>query len=484
MKSLYIKFVVVTIGIMLFSSVLAFALSNVYYQHNLKPENDAKITKIAESITSFAESHPEIGLKDYLDQTSSIGYQIYLVNNEGKETFFGAAYRETDISVSVVDSVLEGETYHGILHFPSKLFVTGFFANELTNTIGVALEHNGENYAIFIRPDIKLLFNEMHFLMAWMLILTIIFSMLLVVFSTKYLINPIRKLKEATNVVAKGQYTIKLNTSRNDELGDLAKSFSDMALKLLRTDEQRKEFIANVSHDIQSPLSNIKGYTDLLTKPSLSLAERQQYSAVISQEINRLSSLTKQLLLLSTLDQGSSILTKKRFALDEQIKQVIQNVQWSIQEKRIMLSYDLERVELYADPSLMYNVWDNLISNAIKYNRINGSIEIVLRQFGDYIQVYVKDSGIGMTEGEMVRIFDRFYRADSSRTRSIAGTGLGMSIVGSVISLHKGKVWIKDSSKKGTTIIVELPLDKGNIPMQLDDERLARKSKENNNPNL
>lgn len=458
MKSLYIKFVVVTIGIMLFSSVLAFALSNVYYQHNLKPENDAKITKIAESISSFAESHPEIILSDYLKQTSSVGYQIYLVDEEGAETFFGATYRDTDLSDSVKYRVLEGETYHGILYFPSKLFVTGFFANELTNTIGVPLEHNGENFAVFIRPDIQLLFSEMHFLLAWMLVLTIIFSMILVVFSTKYLINPIRKLKEATNIVSKGQYTIKLNTSRNDELGDLAKSFSKMALKLSRADEQRKEFIANVSHDIQSPLSNIKGYTDLLAKSSLTLEERQQHSAVIGQEIDRLSSLTKQLLLLSTLDQGKSILTQKRFALDAQIKQVIRNVQWSIQEKRIMLSYDLENVQLYADPSLMYNVWDNLISNAIKYNRVDGSIEIGLKQVGECIQVHVKDSGIGMTDGESVRIFERFYRADSSRTRSIAGTGLGMSIVASIVSLHKGKVWIKDTSQEGTTIIVELPI--------------------------
>ena len=460
MKSLYVKFVVVTIGIMLFSSVLAFALSNVYYQHNLKPKNDAKITSIAENISSFAASHPEIALDEYLEQTSSTGYQIFLVDGEGEETFFGAAYRETDLPDTVKESVIGGKTYHGIRHFPSKLFVTGFFANELTNTIGVPFEHNGERYAMFIRPDIKLLFNEMHFLFAWMLALTIIFSMVLVIFSTKHLIDPIRKLKEATTVVAQGDYEIKLDTSRNDELGDLAKSFSEMAFRLSRTDEQRKEFIANVSHDIQSPLANIKGYSNLLANPSLSAEERQQHSAVINQEISRLSTLTKQLLLLTALDQGQSVLNKKTFALDEQIKQVIRSAQWAIQEKRIMLSYDLENVQIHADPSFLYNIWDNLLSNAIKYNRMDGSIEFELKRVREYAQVRIKDSGIGMTEGEAGRIFDRFYRADSSRSRIIAGTGLGMSIVASTAALHQGKVWVEETSENGTSIIVELPIYK------------------------
>ncbi|WP_240689309.1 hypothetical protein [Ammoniphilus sp. YIM 78166] len=162
MKSLYVKFVLLTFGIMMLSSILAFLISNSYYQQKLKPSNDQKITDIAQSIASYVDGHPHINLAEYLENISSMGYQIFLTDDFGEEAYFGAPFRETNISVSTKEFVLNGNVYHGILHFPQQMFVTGFFANELKYTIGVPLRHNEKNYALFLRPDIKLLFNEMH----------------------------------------------------------------------------------------------------------------------------------------------------------------------------------------------------------------------------------------------------------------------------------------------------------------------------------
>ena len=198
MRSLYVKFVWITIGIMIFSSVIAFFISNTYYQQKLKPENDEKNTEIALNIAEFTEQHPEVNLHDYLENISSIGYQLYLVDESGDETSFGAPFREYNLSKSAVEQVLSGNVFHGILNFPQETFVTGFFANELKNTIGVPLAHNDENYALFLRPDIKLLFNEMHILFGWLLALTILLSIIMVLFSTKYLVKPISKLTTAT----------------------------------------------------------------------------------------------------------------------------------------------------------------------------------------------------------------------------------------------------------------------------------------------
>ncbi|RUL47381.1 sensor histidine kinase [Lysinibacillus antri] len=456
MKTLYVKFIVITIGIMVLSSIFSFLISNTYYQRVLKPENDEKITKIAQSVSTYIEEHPKLDLEEHLDHISSVGYQIYLINDVGEEAFWGAAFRDKSLSPSTIKGVLNENTYHGILNFPQETFVTGFFANELKNTIGVPFTYDEKNYALFIRPDIKLLFNEMHLLFAWLLLFTILLSIILVLFSTKYLVKPISKLTTATKSLSKGDFNVELDITRHDELGALSNSFLRMARKLEQADDVRKEFISNISHDIQSPLSNIKGYTKLLENESITVEERGQYVSIIHDEIRRLSNLTKQLLLLASLDRSDDIVKKKAFNVSEQIKELIRNYQWQVSEKGIMLSYSLPDVNIIGDPSLLNNVWDNLLTNAIKYNQRDGSIEIELEETEDSIIVSFKDTGIGLNPSEVDRIFDRFYRADSSRT--IEGTGLGLSIVWTIIQLHEGHIQVESIENEGTTFIVELPI--------------------------
>lgn len=459
MKTLYVKFIVIFIGILILSSILAFLISNVYYQQVLKPDNDEKITKVAQSVSTYIDAHPNINLDEYLDHISSVGYQMYLINNLGEAGFWGAAFRDKSLSTSMIELVLKGDTYHGILNFPQETFVTGFFANELKNTIGVPFTHNEKNYALFIRPDIKLLFNEMHYLFGWLLVFTILLSIIMVLFSTKYLVKPISKLTTATKSLSNGDFNVELDSTRHDELGELSNSFLRMARKLEQMDDVRKEFISNISHDIQSPLSNIKGYTKLLENESITMEDRGQYVTIIHDEIRRLSNLTKQLLLLASLDRSDNFLKKKLFNVSEQIKELARNYQWLVSEKGIMLSYSLPDVHMFGDPSLLNTVWDNLLTNAIKYNKPDGSIEISLEEKEDSIIVRFKDTGIGLNHSEIERIFDRFYRADTSRTRTIEGTGLGLSIVWTIIKLHKGHIQVESKENVGTTFVVELPIN-------------------------
>lgn len=458
MRSLYVKFVVITIGIMILSGIFAFLISNTYYQQKLKPYNDQKNTKIALDIAEFTDKHPDINLKEYLENISSIGYQIFLVDNSGKESYFGAPFRENTLSNSTKEQVLNGDIFHGILNFPQETFVTGFFANELKNTIGIPLTHNEEKYALFLRPDIKLLFNEMHILFGWLLALTIILSIVMVIFSTKYLVNPILKLTTATKSLSNGNFNVALDITRHDELGELSHSFLRMASKLEQMDDMRKEFISNISHDIQSPLSNIKGYTSLLDSESISPEEKSNYISIINGEIIRLSTLTKQLLLLASLDRDEDIMKRKPFNVGKQIKELVRNYQWQIGEKGITLGFTLPDVEITGDPSLLNTVWDNLLTNAIKYNQSNGSIEISIEEKEKSVLVTFEDTGIGLNAKEKERIFDRFYRVDTARTRSVEGTGLGLSIVAAIVKLHGGLIHVNSMENEGTTFVVELPV--------------------------
>ena len=458
MRSLYVKFVVFTIGIMIFSGILAFLISNTYYQQKLKPFNDQKNTTIALNIAEFTGNQPDLDLKDYFENISSIGYQIFLVDNSGNEFYFGAPFRENTLSHSTKEQVINGDIFHGILNFPQETFVTGFFANELKNTIGVPLTHNEKKYALFIRPDIKLLFNEMHILFGWLLALAIMLSIIMVIFITKYLVHPISKLTSATKSLSNGNYNVDLDITRHDELGELSHSFLRMASKLEQMDEMRKEFISNISHDIQSPLSNIKGYANLLKSESMSPEDKSNYISIINGEIKRLSTLTRQLLLLASLDRDEDIMKRKSVNIGKQIKELIRSNQWQIGEKGITLGFTLPDVEITGDPSLLNAVWDNLLTNAIKYNKPNGIIEISIKEQGKSVLVIFEDSGIGLNDKEKERIFDRFYRVDTARSRSVDGTGLGLSIVAAIVTLHGGIIHVNSIETQGTSFVVELPV--------------------------
>lgn len=457
MKSLYGKFAFSTILIMILSGLLSFAMSNIYYQHTLKNQNDLKITQFALEISEYIQKDDNINLNVYLNHLGSIGYQIYIVDEEGSKHFFGASFRERNLSNKAMEDVLSGGVYHGIDQFPHTTFVTGFFANELKNTVGVPFLYDNKTFGLFIRPDIKLMFNEMHLLFGWLLLTSISLSILFVFISTKFLVSPIVKLNKATKTLADGNFSIHLDINRKDEIGDLAGSFMNMANKLSRVNDLRKEFISNVSHDIQSPLTNIKGYLNLLDNEEITKEEKKKHIQIINSEINRLSDLSKQLLLLASIEGKKDIMETKYFNISEQIKGVIQQYQWKISEKNLMLSYSLPETKISGDPFLLYSVWENLLTNAMKYNVENGSIDITLTSLEDEIEILFKDSGIGLDADETERIYDRFFRADPSRNKEVVGTGLGLSIVQTIIQMHHGKVMVESEKGVGTTFKVILP---------------------------
>ena len=457
MRSLYGKFMVITVVIMIVSGLIAFLAVNTYYHQKLKGENDEKNMGIVKSIAMFIDSTDGLDLESYLETQSAVGYKLFVVNEQKEESLYGAPFRLNNLSQEAVTQVLAGEAYHGMRDLPGETFVTGFFSDELANTVGVRFTHDGKAYALFLRPDIKMLFSEVHFILGGIVLLMAILSLIAMMILAKKLIDPITELTAATKKVGEEKYSGTLPINRKDEIGQLAQSFQQMTKKLSENDRIRKEFISDVSHDFQSPLLNIKGYAELLLDKELSEEQRKSYAFVIQSETERLSSLTKQLLLLTSLDQLSSPLELTTFSLDEQLKETIRKYRWLLEEKNLTLSMDLDEVNFTGDPAFLEKVWENLISNALKYSISEGTIEIDLREQGNNIIVTVSDNGIGIGENEIDRIFDRFYRADDSRTQKTSGTGLGLSIVQQVVKLHKGTIEVASKNGGKTTFIITLP---------------------------
>ncbi|CAM3843401.1 sensor histidine kinase [Mesobacillus zeae] len=457
MKSLYSRFVLTTIGIMLLSFILGLMAANSYYHNAIKHNNDRKNTEIAKEFADYIESEKPDSVQRYLKNAAASGYQIYMINDSGEEKFFGADFRNNNLSNDARQKVLSGKVYHGMRDFPKQLFVTGFFANELTNTVGVPFHYNGGNYALFIRPDIQLLFNEVHSLLGWITGIMAVLTIMFVLISSKYMVNPITQLTVATKEIHGGNFDVELDINREDEIGQLAKSFKEMLTKLGQLDELRSEFVSNVSHDIQTPLLNIQGYTKLLEKGDITEEEKRHYFRVIDEETNRLSSLTQQLLVLTTVDkEEKGFLRPAYFEVSQQIKDIIWKYLWLLDEKGISVNYSIPDLIFHGDPTLLYNVWENLLTNSMKYNKENGEIEILLTDEQEHIRVVFKDSGIGLSPEEQKRIFDRFYRADNSRTK-VEGTGLGLSIVKSIVEMHEGRIHVDSKQGEGSAFTVILP---------------------------
>ncbi|MGG0656117.1 sensor histidine kinase [Rummeliibacillus pycnus] len=455
MKSLYSKFLLATILIMFLSSIAGFLITNTYYHQVTKPKNDAKNVAIAQSIIKHINEVPDLNLDHYLNTIGDVGYQIYLVDDHNMHKFYGGNYRVKDLPVSTIQNVLDGKIYHGMRDFPRETFVTGFFANHMSNTVGVPFQYHHKNYAMFLRPDIKLLFNEVHTIMGgWTLSMGII-SLVAMLYFAKLLIRPITELTSATKRIANERFDTPLKIERKDEIGQLATSFNTMMSQLQENELIRKEFISNVSHDFQSPLLNIQGYAGLLKEKHITDEERQNYAAIIESETHRLSTLTKQLLLLTSLDQSSRRMVRKEYSLDQQLKTTIQKYRWWLDEEGINLSMTLEPTTFNGDAGLLENVWENLLTNAIKYNHLNGDIQISLESTIQEVIVRIQDTGIGMSDVTKKQLFERFYRADESRTKD--GTGLGLSIVEQVVHLHEGHIEVISKLGKGTTFIITLP---------------------------
>ncbi|UQZ36617.1 sensor histidine kinase [Paenibacillus sp. PK3_47] len=457
MKSLYIRMCVIFCSVILISSVLGFLASNLYYQSQIKPKNDAKLTEMAAGLQQFIQDHPGT-VEEYLLSTASLGYKMYLSNGRGNETFYGLPFRKNDLQEGVLEQVLAGGIYHGVAEFPSQAFVTGFFDNQLTNTIGVPVQIRGETYALFMRPDAEVQFGELRIFFAVLIGVTILLSLCFVMITVLHVVRPITRLTEATKKISKGRYDIQLYTARRDEIGQLASHFLIMSRELERTNRARQEFVANVSHEIESPLTSIQGFAHTLKDPDLPEEQRTQYLSIIEEESRRLSMLSKQLLTLSSLDYDQNALHKKTFELRAQLRQVLQILEWRLTEKELAVRLNVEEITINGDANLLYQVWMNLLSNAVKYTPSGGSVSVAAKAADGMCTVTVEDTGEGISEADLPMIFDRFYKVERARTREHSSSGLGLSIARKIIEAHNGTIEASSKTGAGTVFTVKIPL--------------------------
>ncbi|WP_028545325.1 sensor histidine kinase [Paenibacillus taiwanensis] len=269
-----------------------------------------------------------------------------------------------------------------------------------------------------------------------------------------------QSIVDAVKQISRGDFDVKIKPHEDfeDEYGALVESINHMAGELGQMERMRQEFISNVSHEIQSPLTSIRGFARVLQNEELTEDERQHYLYIIEMETMRLSKLSDNLLKLTSLESDHHPMEPVLFRLDSQIRKLIlvSEPQWSAKELDIDLN--LAKVSIKADEEMLSQVWVNLIHNAIKFTPDNGSIRIDMKKSDAYVEVVVQDSGIGIKADQLPHVFERFFKADVSRNRTQGGNGLGLSIVQKIVQLHKGTIAVVSTRGVGSTFTVKLPL--------------------------
>jgi signal transduction histidine kinase len=265
------------------------------------------------------------------------------------------------------------------------------------------------------------------------------------------------RLLEALQQISQGNFDVILDPKDADSHHQFAEAINEMAKNLGSLETMRQDFISNVSHEIQSPLTSIGGFAELLQKDGLSAEERRHYAAVIEAESKRLSSLSENLLKLSSLDNNKIPLCKKDFRLDKQLEAVTLTLepQWSA--KNLTVEADLQKCILCGDEDLLSQVWINLLNNAVKFTPTGGQITITLTGNGGRAVIRISDTGAGIEPEDQIHIFERFYKTDKARDRSLGGNGLGLSLVKKIVELHGGSVSVKSEIGKGTAFEISLP---------------------------
>ncbi len=272
--------------------------------------------------------------------------------------------------------------------------------------------------------------------------------------------NVFAPIIDALERIARGDFSVRVGNEFDDNqiVSKLASSVNRMALELDQMENMRQEFISNVSHEIQSPLTSIRGFALALENDQLSLEERHHYLNVIEEESSRLSRITEDLLRLASLESEQLKFEPKPYRLDNQIRDLILACEPQWRDKAIDMDISLERLEIVADEDLLGQVWTNLIHNSIKFTPQAASIKVTLLPRDGQAEFRISDAGIGISEEDQAHIFERFYKADQSRTRSNGGSGLGLSIVKKIIDLHHGRIEVDSELDKGTTFTVSLPM--------------------------
>ena len=266
-------------------------------------------------------------------------------------------------------------------------------------------------------------------------------------------------MSAAAKQFAIGDFSYRVKVEGSDELADLGIAFNDMADALDKLESSRSSFVANVSHELKTPMTSIAGFIDGILDGTIPKEKEKYYLGIVSGEIRRLSRLVVAMLNMSKIESGDLEMKPNNYDISDQIIHILLTFEQKIEKKNIEIIGldDLKPQYIVADPDMIYQVIYNLFDNAVKFTNENGFIKVTLEDQGDKIQISIKNSGTGIKPEELSRVFERFYKVDKSRSLDAKGAGLGLYIVKTMVEMHSGRIYAKSEDENSAEFVFTLP---------------------------
>ncbi|MFF2888559.1 sensor histidine kinase [Paenibacillus sp. NPDC057967] len=444
-SSLYTRVVLTFLVSVIGGTIIATFTTSWLYQERLNDNLMLNVFHFGEDVSRIYDALPLAEADSYVSGMKQLhSFYIRMYNEDGHIASFGELNGQSvsDVTTEQISQVLAGE----VLQISSKGIVPVL--------LGMPLHTETGTKAMFVEP----LAASSVSLLVKFLTNSLIAGSLLILIAAVFLVRPIKKLTEATKRIAAGDFNVKLNIKQKGELGTLARSFEEMMRDLKQLEQMRREFVSNVSHEVQSPLTSISGYAIALKQAGIPESERNRYLDIIISEAKRMSKMSDSLLKLSLLESSKQQLRVTELRLDEQIRRVIVAIQPQWSARSISFDMNLKPISVMADHDQLNQVWTNIIGNSIKFSEEGGTIHVSMKQDAKTVTVRISDTGIGISEEDQKRIFERFFKADRSHSRKYDGSGMGLAIAKQIVSLHEGHIRVESELGRGAAFIVTLPL--------------------------
>lgn len=485
-KSLFAKYFTVCSVIILTSFVALGTIFTVFISSYIRNERQQSLSKNVDKAVNFTIYNYEASGGTYLDKrvltqfyssmADDINGFMFLTEENGKTlicTEEGICnHKVKDIPASVLQQVKNQKEYREY----GKL---GGIYSTMHYTVARTIHFDDMSvepgYLFISTPAVHVssLVSDIFKMFLIACVVSLVISCVLIYIITSILSRPLKQMSIAAKSFGRGDFSTRITYRSEDEIGELAVSFNQMADSLSELETMRKNFIANVSHELKTPMTTIGGFIDGILDGTISKDEQSHYLTLVSDEVKRLSRLVKSMLSIAKIESGDTKINFATFDISDTIISTLFLFEKKIEEKNLDVIglVDMQKTIVYGDSDLIHQVVYNLIDNAVKFCNNNGYLEFKIEHSQNEALVYVRNSGAGLSKEEVTHVFDRFYKTDKSRGLDKNGVGLGLHIVKSILDMNGGKITVGSIQGQYTEFIISLPLVRDNDEKPVHRER-------------
>ncbi len=490
-SGLFHRYFYVTTLILFISFAILGSSLLVFIARNQSEDKTALLKQNAQSVAQTASQLVEMGYMEKNDSYSTmlilstinqlsraIDADIYICNPNGKITYCKEQWK-TDLLIYMGECIVHGKytvpaaaldkareggfTETGMLSgmYKSSHFISVEPINASGKFVGAVIAAQDTDS---LHEPIKAVLKM--FIFSALLALAIAFVATYVL--SYQMTKPLREMSAAAKQYAKGDFSNRISMpdrkqvlgSDEDEVAELVTAFNSMANALSAIETSRRNFVANVSHELKTPMTTIGGFIDGILDGTIDKSKSDYYLRIVSDEVKRLSRLVTGMLNMSKIEAGQLKIQPKKFDISAMTVKTLLGFERMIDEKKIEVRGldKMEPLSIYADEDMINQVIYNLIDNAVKFTNEGGYIEVAVKSDAEKMIFSVKNSGKGISREEASKVFERFYKTDKSRSYDVKGAGLGLYIVKTIIDMHGGQITVNSKPEEYTQFVFWLPL--------------------------